>query len=143
MPKRHQIAALPVRRGAADSIEVMLITSRETGRWVIPKGWPWPNVSEHEAAAGEAWEEAGVRGHVGAQKLGSFTYEKRRDSKSRRVEVSVFELEVSEEANEWPENGQRRREWFTPRTAAELVLEPELKELILAYEIESHLGHFR
>lgn len=143
MQKRHQIAALPVRRSSAHRIEVLLITSRETRRWVIPKGWPWPKKHDRVAAAGEAWEEAGVRGRISRQSIGTFSYEKRENGKELPVDVAVFVLEVTEEAERWPEHDQRRREWFPLRKAASLVLEPELKELILAYGLANTLGPLR
>ena len=71
MPNSNQVAAIPVRRRADGNLEVLLVTSRETRRWIVPKGWPWPEVSDHEAAAAEAWEEAGVRGRILADKLGT------------------------------------------------------------------------
>ena len=137
MSKRHQVAALPVRRRTASSIEVLVITSRETGRWVIPKGWPWPRAHDHQAAAGEAWEEAGVRGRISRHRIGKFSYAKRQNGGSQMVEVSVFLLEVTEIADEWPEASERRRQWVTARRAAELVDEPELKEIILACQLPS------
>lgn len=130
MAKEHQVAALPVRRPGGGGLEVLLVTSRDTGRWVVPKGWPWRKVADHEAAAGEAWEEAGVRGRISSEVIGTFTYLKRRNSKSHLVSVSVFVLEVVEEAGDWPEIKQRRRQWFAPDEAAGLVHEPDLKQLL-------------
>ena len=103
MPNLKQIAAVAVRRRASGKLEVLLVTSRETHRWVVPKGWPWPNVSDHEAAAAEAWEEAGVRGDIRADKLGSFTYDKRRDGEFVAVDVVAYLLEVTDEEPIWPE----------------------------------------
>lgn len=136
MSKHHQVAALPVRRRTASSIEVLLITSRETGRWVIPKGWPWPKASDHQAAAGEAWEEAGVRGRISRNRIGKFHYAKRQNGGSQIVEVSVYLLEVTEIVDDWPETNERRRKWVTPRQAAALVDEPELKELLAACQLK-------
>ena len=64
MDEAKQVAALPVRRGEDGSLEVLLVTSRETGRWVIPKGWPSKRLSDREAAAREARQEAGVTGTI-------------------------------------------------------------------------------
>ncbi|MBS0240836.1 MAG: NUDIX hydrolase [Proteobacteria bacterium] len=130
MSKKHQVAAIPVRRDSLNRLRVLLVTSRDTGRWVVPKGWPWPKVSDHKAAAGEAWEEAGVRGQVSSKRFGKYTYEKRLETKSRRVEVSAYLLFVEELAPEWPEATQRRRQWFSPEVAALLVDEPDLKQLL-------------
>ena len=132
MSKRYQIAALPLRQ-VESKTQVLLVTSRETGRWVVPKGWPWRNVPDHKAAAGEAWEEAGVRGHVKSKCIGDFTYAKREESKSFLVKVFVFVLEVKEIASTWPERGERRRRWFSAAKAAEAVDEAELKAILLSF----------
>jgi 8-oxo-dGTP pyrophosphatase MutT (NUDIX family) len=135
MPNLKQVAAVAVRRQASGKLEALLVTSRETHRWVVPKGWPWPNVSDHEAAAAEAWEEAGVRGDIRADKLGSFTYDKRRDGEFVAVDVVVYLLEVTDEEPIWPEMNERQRAWFSPSAAAQAVAETELKALLLALDI--------
>ena len=134
MAKPYQVAAIPIRRDSDGLVEVLLVTSRETRRWVIPKGWPWRKVKDHDAAAGEAWEEAGVRGHANSESIGSFTYDKRRKTKVRALKVLVYLLEVTEVASVWPEHDQRQRDWFRPAAAAALVSEAELKELLQALE---------
>ena len=131
MAKPYQVAALPIRRDSAGDVEVLLVTSRETRRWVVPKGWPWRKVEDHDAAAGEAWEEAGVRGTANPESIGTFTYGKRRKGKVSPLTVLVYLLVVTEEAQMWPEADQRRRGWFDPNAAAGLVEEPELKDLLL------------
>ena len=75
-----QYAALAWRPCASGGIEVLLITSRETRRWVIPKGWPIKDLRPHQTAAREAWEEAGIEGRTGARKIGVFDYDKRLSS---------------------------------------------------------------
>ena len=122
------------KRGA----EVLLISSRDTGRWIIPKGWPMKGRSGAEAAAIEAWEEAGVKGLIGAEKLGHFTYAKilKRDTKKPRAEtciVDVFPLEVIRLASDFPEQHERRRKWFAPHDAAGKVAEAELKALLAGF----------
>ena len=134
MAKPYQVAAIPIRRSDRGAVEVLLVTSRETQRWVVPKGWPWRKVKDHDAAAGEAWEEAGVRGKANPKSIGSFTYDKRRKDSVRALRVLVYLLVVAEEAPVWPEQEQRRRDWFSPAAAAKLVAEPELKDLLLALE---------
>ena len=111
---------------------MLLVTSRETRRWVVPKGWPWRKVENHDAAAGEAWEEAGVRGQANPKSIGSFTYDKRRNTQVRALKVLVYLLEVTEVAATWPEHEQRQRDWFSPSAAADLVAEADLKDLLRA-----------
>lgn len=130
MDRLRQVAALPVRRGADGAWQVLLVTSRETRRWVIPKGWPWPGLADHEAAANEAYEEAGIVGTTGPNVLGSFHYKKRRKNSVVDVDVAVYLLEVGEEKPSWPECHERRRAWFSLAAAAEAVEETELKSVI-------------
>lgn len=133
---KKQVAALPVRRDKSGALRIMLVTSRETRRYVIPKGWPWPGVKDHKAAAEEAREEAGILGKIGKKAVGSYTYDKRRSNGSVPVKVTVYLLEVQEELEEWPEVGERQRKWLSPTRAAESVAEPELAELILEVAIK-------
>jgi 8-oxo-dGTP pyrophosphatase MutT (NUDIX family) len=125
-----QYAALPWREREGGR-EVLLVTSRDTGRWVLPKGWPMKKKAPHEAAAREAYEEAGVRGQVREAPLGTYSYLKSfTDVLAFRCEVQVFPLEVREERRRWPEQAQRTRRWFSPAQAAEAVEEPDLQALI-------------
>ncbi len=130
MARGYQVAAIPVRRGEDGTVQVLLITSRETRRWVVPKGWPWPRVKDHVAAAGEAWEEAGVRGRPTPKSIGTFTYSKRRDGELLPLKVLVYLLEVVEVVETWPEIAERHRQWFSPAEAADRVDEPELRDLL-------------
>jgi 8-oxo-dGTP pyrophosphatase MutT (NUDIX family) len=126
----RQIAALPVRREPDGTLSVLLVTSRDTRRWVIPKGWPWPGREDSAAAAEEAREEAGVVGQAHAQSIGVYTYCKRRPDGPIEVRVTVYPLEVTQELSSWPEGDQRQRSWFTPIDAAAAVEEPELQRLL-------------
>lgn len=131
--RKAQYAALPWRRGEA-GLEVLLITSRETRRWVIPKGWPMKGRKPFEAAAQEAFEEAGVIGVVKSRKTGAYRYEKRlKNGKLRLVHVNVYPLKVREERDRWPEMAEREKKWVTPTEAAAMVDEPELQSLIAGF----------
>ncbi len=125
-----QIAAVPVRQASDGGLEVLLVTSRETRRWIVPKGWPMSGLSDHEAAAEEAWEEAGVIGAATSAKLGVYTYDKRDGPGTTRVTVDAYLLCVTEEMPAWPEAAERDRAWFTPQDAADRVTEPGLKALL-------------
>lgn len=128
---RAQSAALPWRRTAAGQVEVLLVTSRETRRWVVPKGWPIKGLRSFQTAAREAFEEAGVKGQMGKKKLGVFHYDKRlRSGRLQSVRVTVYPLEVKTECAAWPELGQRDKLWTAPQAAADLVQEPELAEIL-------------
>ncbi len=131
MDWKKQVGALPVRRDKSGALRVLLVTSRETRRFVIPKGWPWPGVKDWKAAAEEAREEAGIRGRISKKPVGTYTYDKRRASDIVPVRVQVFLLVVEEEMDVWPESNERERRWYTPVNAAASVDEPELAELIL------------
>ena len=129
-----QAAALPWRRTVDGRIEVLLITSRETQRWVIPKGWPIKGLTSSRTAAREAFEEAGVKGEPGKKKLGVYHYDKRlRSGRVQHVRVAVYALKVIAERGVWPEAGQRQKLWTTPAEAAALVQEPELGEILRAF----------
>jgi 8-oxo-dGTP pyrophosphatase MutT (NUDIX family) len=131
--ERIQYAALPFRRSADFEVEVMLVTSRETGRWVIPKGWPIRRKAPHASAAREALEEAGVVGAVGREPIGTYSYEKRMSKGVVVVcEVRVFPLEVKRQMKGWPEKEERTCCWFSPTEAAQAVHEPDLGDIILS-----------
>lgn len=132
--RSQQYAALPWRRAPDGSTKVLVITSRETRRWVIPKGWPMKDRAPAEAAAQEAYEEAGVIGEPDPTPIGAYGYGKRlRAGAVQEVTVTVYALEVFVEQLAFPEQGQREKLWTTPDEAAERVDEPELKALIRAF----------
>jgi 8-oxo-dGTP pyrophosphatase MutT (NUDIX family) len=132
---RTQYAALPWRKRADGALEALLITSRESRRWVIPKGWPMADRKPGLCAEQEAFEEAGVLGACGRKAVGLYHYDKRlRSGRLQNVRVMVYPLEVREERDEWPEKGQRERLWTTPAEAARLVDEPELKVLLAKFK---------
>jgi 8-oxo-dGTP pyrophosphatase MutT (NUDIX family) len=126
-----QTGALPWRLGGSKGIEVLLVTGRRSGRWTIPKGWPMPGKTLAEAAAQEAFEEAGVSGTVGPRPLGTFRHVKQQDVIGDiEVNIVVHPLWVDHELPKWPELGQRKRKWFSVKEAAKRVDSPELSELI-------------
>lgn len=129
---KEQYGALPFRRRDDGSIEVLLITSRRTGRWIIPKGWPASTLTPCELAAREAMEEAGVVGHVKESPIGSYRHKKTfSDGSVARCKVEVFALEVESQMLAWPESSQRSIRWFALEEAAAAIREPELKAVIL------------
>ncbi len=129
-PKKTQYGALPWRYSGGGR-EVLLISSRDTGRWVIPKGWPIRGLTPAETAAREAYEEAGLGGQISKKPLGAFEYGKRlNDGKVETCKVEVFALEQMIQHPSWPEQGQRKLQWFPVDDAAEAVQEPELKKII-------------
>lgn len=130
MVEFEQYAALPFLE-TNDGLLVCLITSRDTGRWVIPKGWAKPSLAPCELAATEARQEAGLVGTIVAQPLGTFRYEKRLHIFSTaRCRVTVFALAVEAQRLTWREQGQRRLEWMRPAAAAANVNEADLGRLI-------------
>lgn len=134
-PERLQFAALCYRKtDKKNGIEILLITSRGTGRWVIPKGWPMNGKLAHAVAEREAYEEAGVKGKAEIKPLGTYSYLKGLDSGLEiPCKVQVHALKVSSFANNYKEKGQREMAWFSCEDAALRVMEPELKEMILAF----------
>ena len=127
---RQQVGALCVRRADDGSQQGLLITSRGSGRWVIPKGWPTKRLKDHKAAAREAEQEAGVLGKVKSKPIGNYTYPKTDGASAQSLRVAVFLLSVRRERRRWPERDERRRAWFPVHKAAKEVSEPELRTLI-------------
>jgi 8-oxo-dGTP pyrophosphatase MutT (NUDIX family) len=125
-----QFAALPFRI-ASGAVEILLITSRETQRWIIPKGWPIRGLRPRDVAAREAFEEAGLVGTiVGKRSIGSYHYTKRLpDNQEILCRVKVFLLSVDHQLDTWKEKEQRECEWMTPQKAARLIDDRGLAEL--------------
>jgi len=125
-----QFAALPFRT-ASGYVEILLITSRETQRWIIPKGWPIRGLRPRDVAAREAFEEAGLVGTiVGKRSIGSYHYRKRLpDNREILCHVKVFLLAVDHQADTWKEKEQRECEWMSPQKAARLIDDRPLAEL--------------
>ena len=127
-PPALQVGALCLQ---PDTGRVLLVTSRGTGRWIIPKGWPMDGRSAGGAALREAWEEAGVQGEVDERPLGRYSYDKKLTrGLSVPVEVQVHLVRVAGLDKNFPERKQRQRRWYSPAEAAELVDEPGLARLI-------------
>lgn len=135
-PARLQYAALCYRlRRKRGMVEVLVITSRDTGRWIIPKGWPMSGRRPHAVAEREAYEEAGVKGKAGKEAIGHYMYRKAiADGLKIDCKVQVYALEVDELCKNFPEKGERQMEWVSCAEAARRVHEPGLKELLLAFE---------
>lgn len=135
MPKlkqkpRKQVAALPIHRDAQGVLRVMLMTSRETKRLIVPKGWPMKGHKDYRAAAIEALEEAGVIGRIHRKPIGAYTYWKRFLDHFEMLRVKVYILEVDRRVKMWREQGQRRFGWFAIDAAADLVDDPGLSTII-------------
>jgi 8-oxo-dGTP pyrophosphatase MutT (NUDIX family) len=131
-PPRQQYAALCYRRRKPSAaLEILVMTSRDTGRWVIPKGWPMSGKAAHEVAAREAFEEAGVKGKADRASFGYYTYMKVLDGGLKvRCRVQVHLMEVKEQYKDFKEKGLRVQEWVRWEEACQRVNEPELKALI-------------
>ena len=136
---RAQCAALPYRQ--ASQLEILLVTSRETGRWVIPKGWPMKSRTRREVAILEAVEEAGVERKAAKKPVGAYDYMKiLRSGEAQLCRVTVFSLEVTTQRDTWREQGQRSSRWFGWEEAASAVLEPGLARIIRKFAQKSPTG---
>ncbi len=139
METYNQVAALPFREG--QDLEICLITSRETGRWVLPKGWPKAGVADDEMAAVEAIEEAGLVGTLLPGSIGSYSYTKKLHTFAQvTCVVEIFPLRVTDMLSEWPEQDQRRRQWASPEDAAKMVDEPELAAILKGFKQTLYAG---
>jgi 8-oxo-dGTP pyrophosphatase MutT (NUDIX family) len=128
----EQVAALPFRRDAS-GVQVMLVTTRQSQRWIIPKSWQIRGLKAHRCAALEAYEEAGLSGSVSKSAIGEFEYLKQLGPKAAPCRVHVFAFEATREKRRWPEMHERKRAWFTPEQAAAIVLEPGLRKILLRF----------
>lgn len=128
-----QYAALPWRRVNGE-LQILLVTTLTTRRWIVPKGWPIPGLSPCDCAAHEAAEEAGVSGDMQAKSLGSFHYEKRRKTGDiLPCRVEVFAVEVQRQRRSWPEKAIRQTCWCSADEALARVREPGLRRLIARF----------
>ncbi len=130
---RSQFAALCFRVKDGKT-QILLVTSRRTKRWIVPKGWPEDGLTPSQCAAREAWEEAGVKGKAFDQCLGIFSYEKDvGDGDPLPCLAMVYPVDVQKTVKDYPESAQRRRKWLSRKEAAARVQEPELKKLIRTF----------
>lgn len=127
----EQIAALPIHWDKKGKLQVLMVTSRDTGRWVMPKGWEMDGLKPWAAAEIEALEEAGAKGRIARDELGIYHYDKvLDDGKLLPCQVRVYPMIVDKLARNWKERHERKRRWFSPQAAAKRVHEPELAELL-------------
>jgi 8-oxo-dGTP pyrophosphatase MutT (NUDIX family) len=128
---RRQYAALPFRLVADGRIEVLILTSRETGRWIVPKGWAKKGQAGHAVARREAREEAGLIGRVHKRPFGRYRYTKRlAGTETALCIVDVYALEVERQLDAWPEKGERATCWLSPDEAVDRVDDPGLGNLL-------------
>ena len=126
----RQVAAIPFRLDNSGNVEVLVITSRATNRFIVPKGWPMKGKSGKKAAVTEAKEEAGVTGKALKEPLGAYSYWKRLSTRFVNVTVTVYLLEVVDMLPDWKESARRKRAWLSPADAATLIDEPQLANLV-------------
>lgn len=126
----RQVAAL-VWRQSGFGLQVLLVTSRTSGRWVLPKGWAEKGEDAAVAASREAFEEAGIVGSASPEPIGSYLYaKKRRNGRLAPIRVEVFPMEAASVAADWPEKNMRRQVWVSPLAASTMVEEQDLAALI-------------
>lgn len=130
---RTQFAALCYRY-VDGKLKICIVTSRRSKRWILPKGWPMHKETPANAAATEAWEEAGLKGRAVDRCLGVYAYVKDLTKSLAPVIVMVYPLEVSEVADDWPERKQRKRKWLSPKKAAKRLAEPELRRIVAQFD---------
>lgn len=133
---KTQIGAIPYRLRDDGVAEIMLVTTRETQRWIVPKGWPIRGLKAHEAAAREAQEEAGLIGEIGRKSVGQYTYWKRKPDQFVLCKVRLYPLKVREQLASWPEQAERRCQWFTQADAADLIDEPALGAIVRGLKLK-------
>lgn len=138
-PPRNQLAALCYRSGSAGA-EVLLITSRNTRRLIIPKGWPMAKHSARKTARQEAYEEAGIIGKVAKEPIGEFASHKGLGNGLKvRTNVIVYPLAVDDQVSDYPETGQRDLLWMPLEEAALRCEDDGLRQLLKSRQVKSLL----
>lgn len=127
-----QSGALPYRVQDG-KVEVLLITNSSNQSWVVPKGGIAKGMKPPDSAAKEAWEEAGIIGHVVTNKIGSYKYRKQ----GRTFIVNLYPLPVEDIVDEYPEAGRRERVWFDAELASNLVKQNSLKRILKRFAKEN------
>lgn len=130
---RAQVAALCYRY-KNDKIQVCLVTTRNTGRWIIPRGWPTHKHTPADGAAIEAYEEAGVRGKAHPVSIGAYSYDKPIEDEETPVMVVVYAIAIEKTLRDWPEKGQRKRKWMSRKKAAENLTEAGLRQIVATFD---------
>ena len=127
-----QSGVLPYRRRGS-GLQILLITSRNTGRWVPPKGHIAPGLTPRQSAHKEAFEEAGVVGVLARNPVGHYFYRKSDVKGGALCRVELYPMQVERLVRSWPEKAVRARKWMAFRRAADAVWEEELGDLILEF----------
>jgi 8-oxo-dGTP pyrophosphatase MutT (NUDIX family) len=133
---KTQVAALCWRQAA--TLEVLLVTTLRSRRWILPKGWPQEGLSLAQSAAAEAFEEAGVTGEVSLEPVGRYHYLKDKNGSALPCAVEIFPLRVTEQRDFWPEKGSRQLLWLPAEKAAARVMEQGLKRILLEFGKARH-----
>ena len=137
---RPQFAALPWRL-VDGQLEVLMITSRLSRHWLIPKGWPMRGKSNAQAAAREAFEEAGIKGVISPKPIGQYEYQKLVPEQAPILcRVDVFALMVEKELAKWPEAANRDRQWMPIAAAATVAFESGLAALLATIDSVTLIG---
>lgn len=135
----QQIAALPLQWDRKKQVRILMVTSRDTGRWVLPKGWVMEATTPWAAAEIEALEEAGAIGFIANETIGVYHYDKILDNGTAlRCRVEVYPMLIERLKRNWKERYERRRRWFTAKGAAKRVNEPELSEMLRTLSYKPH-----
>lgn len=130
---RAQVAALCYRI-KGDKLQFCIVTTRGTGRWIIPRGWPTHKHTPADGAAIEAYEEAGVRGTAHPVSIGAYSYDKPLDDGVTPVMVVVYAIKITDTVKTWPEKGQRKRRWLSRKKAVAKLTEPGLRQIVANFD---------
>jgi 8-oxo-dGTP pyrophosphatase MutT (NUDIX family) len=117
----RQAGVIPINDG-----QICVVSSRSGKRWVVPKGCLEPGKTAAEIALQEAWEEAGLVGALQPDPVGTYFYEKA----GFTCHVTVFLMNVTDSASDWPECHFRERRWLSVAQALERIEDAGLRELI-------------
>ncbi len=137
----RQVGALPWRLGGGRRLEFLLVTSRASRHWLIPKGWPMTGQSDRASAMQEAYEEAGIRGTGSTLPLGSYRFQKALfDGTEMPCIMSVYGMSDVVELEAWPEMEQRERRWIAQLEALEMIHDWALARFLAGAHIDARGG---
>lgn len=120
----RQSGVIPVYKG-----KVVLINARGSNRWIIPKGSIEWELSAQDSAAKEAFEEAGIKGEVSQEEIGTYSYEKL----GGRYKVRLYFMEVSKLKDKWDEDYFRKRKLVSPKQAIKKVVPAAVSKIMAKF----------
>jgi 8-oxo-dGTP pyrophosphatase MutT (NUDIX family) len=114
---------------SANKVKLVLITSRKSKNWIVPKGNRILKKSKHATALQEAFEEAGLRGRLSEGDEMHFKIK----SNGKQVMLILYPMRVEKMLRVWPEKGQRKRVVVNRHKAVKIVGWPNFRRKLKSW----------